>query len=102
MLRKSLIALAAVGALATAFVTDASAAPGHRGPGAGRSGFNAGIHNNFRGAFHGRGFRGNGFARFRAAPFVFGNTYAYDDGCWQLRRVPTHWGWQWRRVWVCY
>jgi hypothetical protein len=25
----------------------------------------------------------------------------YDDGCYQLRRVPTPFGWRWRRVWVC-
>ena|SRR5258708_684155 len=24
-----------------------------------------------------------------------------DDGCWRVHRVPTYWGWRWRRVWVC-
>ena len=24
-----------------------------------------------------------------------------DDGCWRIHRVPTYWGWRWRRVWVC-
>jgi hypothetical protein len=30
-----------------------------------------------------------------AGPFV-------ADGCLQVRRVWTEWGWTWRRVWVCY
>jgi hypothetical protein len=49
-----------------------------------------------------RGFRG-----FRGPSFAFGypgyDYYAsdYDDGCYQLREVPTRYGWRWLRVWVC-
>ena len=43
------------------------------------------------------------------APFAFGfgspgydyDYYYYDDSCYQLGRVPTRYGWRWRRVWVC-
>jgi hypothetical protein len=45
---------------------------------------------------------------FRFFPaFAFGaDTYTdvYDptySGCLELRRIPTHAGWRWRRVWVC-
>jgi hypothetical protein len=46
--------------------------------------------------------------RFRGPGFAFGfypgyDYYAYDDdaGCYQLRHVPTRYGWRWLRVWVC-
>jgi hypothetical protein len=41
-------------------------------------------------------------------PFVFRRHFAWigapiflDGGCWRTHRVPTYWGWRWRRVWVC-
>jgi hypothetical protein len=52
-----------------------------------------------RGRDHGR-FRGPGFA-FGYYPGYDYNTYDYNDGCYQLREVPTRYGWRWRRVWVC-
>ena len=33
-------------------------------------------------------------------PFAFG-AYAADDSCYSVRRVWTHWGWRWRRVYIC-
>ena len=35
--------------------------------------------------------------------FFAGPVFIDSDeySCWRLRRVPTIWGWRWRRVWVC-
>ncbi len=41
---------------------------------------------------------GPGIALGFAAPY---GAYAYGGGCYQVRRVPTQWGLQYRRVWVC-
>ena len=45
-----------------------------------------------------------GFAFF-GSPFGFYDDYAYypyyDNGCYQMRRVHTRYGWQWRQVYVC-
>jgi hypothetical protein len=45
----------------------------------------------------GRPYYGYGFLPFYAAA-----GYGLYNGCYQWRRVPTPWGWQWRRVNVCY
>jgi hypothetical protein len=92
MLRKSIIALAAaaalgIGALAS---TPASAHWGHWG---GHFGFH-------RAFFFHRAFVGHPFFLHR---YAFYRPIYLDDGygCWRWRRVPTYWGWHWRRVWVC-
>jgi hypothetical protein len=94
MIRKTMIALAAVAALGTAFVaTEASARSGGHGFG-GHHGFSGGGFRHH--GFH-RGFFGSGFG-FYGYPY---SAYYGYDGCYQVRRVPTPWGWRWRRVWVC-
>jgi hypothetical protein len=51
--------------------------------------------------------RGGRFHRQRFAfgfgvPDYYDYDYGYyDDGCYQLREVPTRHGWRWLRVWVC-
>jgi hypothetical protein len=97
MFRKSIIALAAaatlgVGALVS---TPASAHWGHWGGHFGGGHF--GFHHAF--FFH-RGFVGHPFFIHRYAfyrPIYIDGGY----GCWRWRRVPTYWGFHWRRVWVC-
>jgi hypothetical protein len=52
---------------------------------------------------HGHGHHKKGFAVV-GVPFGFYDDYAYypnDYGCYQVRRVHTRHGWQWRRVYVC-
>jgi hypothetical protein len=117
MLRKMMIALAAVTFVGTMVASDTVDARGfggggfHGGFGGGgfRSGFvgggfrSAGIRGGFIGhpgfgprfGFRNRVFVRNHFVRnrfaFAAVPFVVGAS------CW--RSVPTRWGWQ--RIWVC-
>jgi hypothetical protein len=67
-----------------------------------------------RGSGFRHGFHRHGFRRF--APFAVGlgwpyyneyyydgyyDNYPYDEGCYDLRRVPTRYGWRWQRVYVC-
>ena len=81
MLRKLMIACAAIGAIAVVSIpTDASARGGHRG---------GGWH-------HGGGWRGGFGPRFGYYPYAYG---AY--GCYRTVRVFTPFGPRWRRVWVC-
>lgn len=90
MLRKTFITLAAaatlgVGALAS---SPASAHWGHFG----------GYHRAF---FH-PVFVGHPFFYRRHFAFIGGPLYLDSGyGCWRVRRVPTFWGWRWRRIWVC-
>jgi hypothetical protein len=52
---------------------------------------------------HGHGHHKKGFAVV-GVPFGFYGDYAYypnDYGCYQVRRVHTRHGWQWRQVYVC-
>ncbi len=96
MLRKTFITLAAaatlgVGALAS---SPASAHWGHFG-GFGHFG---GYHRAF---FH-PVFVGHPFFYRRHFAFIGGPLYLDSGyGCWRVRRVPTFWGWRWRRIWVC-
>jgi hypothetical protein len=47
-------------------------------------------------------FRGQRFAFGFGVPDYYDYDYNYyDDGCYQLREVPTRHGWRWLRVWVC-
>ena len=39
-------------------------------------------------------------ATFWAHPYPYGYTWR-RPGCWAERRIHTHRGWRWRRVWVC-
>ncbi|HZP77339.1 MAG TPA: sulfur globule protein precursor [Pseudolabrys sp.] len=81
MLRKLLIALAAVIAIGATLPTEASARWG----------------GHWHGGWH-RGWGwGGGFYPYAAYPY-YG---PYYGGCYRVRRVPTPWGWRWRRVWVC-
>jgi hypothetical protein len=94
MLRKSIIAIAAAATLGGAALTS-SPASAHWG----------GWSHHFGGFHHAVFFRPSvAFHR----PFLFRRHFALiagpifvDDGCWRVRRVPTFWGWRWRRVWVC-
>jgi hypothetical protein len=65
-------------------------------------------HGHEHGREHGRDhdgrFRGPNFAFGFGYPDYYGSDYYYnnyDDGCYELREVPTRYGWRWRRVWVC-
>ncbi len=97
MFRKSIIAFAAAATLGVAALasTPASAHWGHGGGHFGGGHF--GFHHAF--FFH-RGFVGHPFFFHR---YAFYRPVYFDDGygCWRWRRVPTYWGWHWRRVWVC-
>jgi hypothetical protein len=49
-------------------------------------------------------FRGSGFAFGFYPGYNYDYDYDYynsDYGCYQLRQVPTRYGWRWQRVWVC-
>jgi hypothetical protein len=54
-----------------------------------------------------RGDRDHDRGRFRSFAFGFPGYYSdydydYNDySCFQVRQVPTRYGWRWRRVWVC-
>jgi hypothetical protein len=47
--------------------------------------------------------RGGAVALGFAAPYYYdyATPYYADDDCYELRQVPTAWGWQYRRVYVC-
>jgi hypothetical protein len=104
MLRKSIIAIAAAATLASLASTPASARWGGWGHHFG------GFHHAyfFR---HSIAFHHPYFFRHRVAfhhPFFFHRHVAFvggpifiGDGCWTVQRVPTFWGWRWRRVWLC-
>ena len=107
MLRKTIVALAAVASLGAAALIPnrADAAPFHRG------GTHGAFHAGWRGHFapplaHRHRFglhRHGGFAhrvvpfrhRLIAAPIIVG------DPCVRVRPGWTAWGWRWERVWVC-
>jgi len=100
MLRKLIIASAALAALSTATATGARAMhghwAGHPGGGWAHPHHNFAFHNRF--AFrhhHAFFFRHHRHFAFIGAPFAFG------DDCVVVRRVWTPWGWHWRRIWVC-
>jgi hypothetical protein len=96
MLRKIVIALAAAATLGVGALAS-SPASAHWGGhwGGGHFGFHRGFY------FH-RAFVGHPYFFHRRFAFVGGPLYIGDDyGCWRFRRVPTYWGWRWRRVWVC-
>ncbi|HEY6259511.1 MAG TPA: sulfur globule protein precursor [Xanthobacteraceae bacterium] len=94
MLRKTIIALAAAATLGVGALAS-SPASAHWGGGWHHMGFHHGFF------FH-RAFVGHPFFFRRHFAFVGGPLYLDDDyGCWRIRRVPTYWGWRWRRVWVC-
>jgi hypothetical protein len=78
MLRKTLLALAAVSALGTAALAPTSAS-----------------------AWGGWGFHHHHWWGPRVGFYVGGPAYAYD-GCLRRRWVPTPWGWRPRLVNVCY
>jgi hypothetical protein len=88
MLRKLIIALAAIAAIGIAAVpTDSLARGGHGG---GHGGWHGG----------GGGWRGGGYY---GGPYVYGY-YPYSGvpyTCWRTVRVATPYGWRLRRVWVC-
>jgi hypothetical protein len=84
MLRKMMIAIAAIIAIGVAAIpTDASAR----------------WHGGGHGGWHGGGWRGPGWG-FYGYPYAYGPG-PYYGGCYQVRRVPTPYGWRWRRVWIC-
>jgi len=95
MLRKFAIALAATLAIGAGVTATGALAFGHGGHGMGGHGFGG---HGFHGGFGFRGF-GPGIG-FYGSPY-YGYGYGYGDGCYQLRRVPTPYGWRLRRVWVC-
>jgi hypothetical protein len=126
MLRRTMLALAAVAAVGLAAPTTASARGGFGGfHGGGFGGFHGGGYGGFHGGgygFHGYGFRGRGFGPGFAlgalgfglgyglyGPYGYGYGYpynAYDDyydgGCYIAhRRVYTRHGWRIRPVEVC-
>jgi len=85
MLRKIMIGLGAIAAIAVmAIPSDVYARGGH-------GGFRGG-----HGGFHG-GFRGGGFGYY-GYPYAY---YPYASGCYRNVRVATPYGWGWRRVYVC-
>jgi len=92
MLRRILIALAAVAAIGLASVPDVALARGHGGGGHG-------------GGWHGGGWHGGGWGwgwGGWGAPYWYGPPYYYEPyGCWRRIKVATRHGWRWRRVWVC-
>ncbi len=44
--------------------------------------------------------RGFGFGIYPGYDYGYYD-YGYNDGCYQVRRVLTRYGWRLRRVWVC-
>ena len=114
-MRKTIIALAALAALATAFVpTGASAMRGGGGGGGHGGGFHGGgFHGGRFAAFHGRNLGSHFAFRHRAAfrnrfafrhRVAFRNRFAfvgYGNDCVVVRQVWTPWGSRWRRFWVC-
>jgi hypothetical protein len=88
MIRKLIVALAAVAALSTATATGAMARHpmGHPHHSIGMPHHHFAFRHHHR--FHNR--------------FAFvGVPYASDYDCFVVRRVWTPWGWSWRRIWVC-
>ena len=90
MLRKTIVAIAAIAALGTVALSSNNASA--RGWGGGHVGFRGG-------GWRGGGWRGSGLG-WRGGPRFYGYGgpyYAYGYTCW--RWVPSVWGP--RRVWVC-
>jgi len=48
---------------------------------------------------HFRNFAAVGFGF--GVPYYYNNYNYYDDYCYQVRRVPTPYGWRWRQMYVC-
>jgi hypothetical protein len=80
MLRKLVIAFAAVAAIGVAAIPTGASAAWHG-----------------HGGWHG-GWRGPGWGFY--GPYAYGPGPFYG-GCYRVRRVPTPYGLRWRRVWVC-
>jgi hypothetical protein len=124
MMRKIVIALAAVtfaGAMAASTAADARMGGGGGGGGRGGGGFGGGIRGgSFHSAMVGGGIRSGRFVgsrnfafrpgaarfnrvafarfhRFHRARFAFASVGLYGGSCWSWQ--PTPWGWQ--RVWAC-
>jgi hypothetical protein len=106
MFRKCIITFAAIATLGVAALASGPASAHWGGRGGGHwGGGHCGGHHMW--AYHHPHF----FVRERFAfrhPFFFRRHFAligapilFDDGCWRVHRVPTYWGWRWRRVWVC-
>jgi hypothetical protein len=118
MLRKTVIAIAAVASIGLFAPGMAQARGGHGGMGG------HGMGGGFHGGFHGGGFHGHGFGVGAAAlglglglaygaypygaydyyggPYYGGDYYADDGGCYVVhRRVHTRYGWRVRPVEVC-
>jgi len=107
MLRRSIIALAAVAAIGTALVSTEASAGGvgrHGFAGHGFGGFHSfgfqsfhRFHNGLRGGlFFGPGGPYDGF------PYdPFYEDFSEDFNCSQVQRVRTPVGWRWQRIWVC-
>lgn len=103
MLRKLIIASAALAALSTATASGALAMHGGHWGGGHPAGGWGHVHHNF--ASHNRfAFRHHHHAFFfrhhRHFAFI-GAPFAFADNCVVVRRVWTPWGWHWRRIWVC-
>jgi hypothetical protein len=92
MLRKIMIALAAIVTIGAAGTGGAEARRGGRGWGRGWGpavGVGIGL-----GLAAGYPYYGPGYG--------YGYPYrGYAGGCWRTVRVGTPYGWRWRRVWVC-
>ncbi len=124
-MRRPIVALAAALVIGATLIPAGASAAMHRGPRSFHSS-HAGSHFTFsnravahnRFAFRNRVVVNNRFA-FRNR-FVFRDRFAFrhhvpfrhrffvhrrfafaDDDCFVVRHVWTHWGWRWRRVWVC-
>jgi hypothetical protein len=111
MLRKTILALSAVAAMAMMLPGAASARGGFGGGGFHGGGFHGGgFHGGGFHGFHGRGFgfgAGLGLGYGLYGPGYYDYPYAYDDsyedgGCYLVRqRIHTRHGWRIRRVEVC-
>jgi hypothetical protein len=112
MLRKTIITLltlTAMAAISPTLVFAHGGGGGGGGHGGGGGGGHGGGGHFAGGGFHGGGFHGrdiHGFGFF--GPFAYGGYYPYDygyygdDGCYLMnRRVMTRYGWRIRPVQVC-
>lgn len=111
MFRKRIITLAAAATLGVAALASGPASAHWGGHWGGRWGGGHRMWAFHRVAYHPRYFAYH--PRFFVRRFAFRHPYFVRrhfvligrpillDGCWRVYRVPTYWGWRWRRVWVC-